>query len=132
MNLHQIIISPITTEKSTRLQEDNQHSFKVHPKATKIDVLNAIRMFYGVTPVSVRVMRCPAKTRMIGRSKTFTKRRAYKKAIVRLPAGESIELVSVKKSDAKVKVKKADEKKPKKEVAKKEEKKEIKKKEEKK
>ena len=118
MQPHQILISPINTEKTVRLQQHNQHVFKVHNNATKIDVLNAIRIFYGVTPLSVQMMRCPGKIRKVGRSRRFTKRKPFKKAIVSLPSGKSLELVSVKKADTSVKVKEvAKDKKAKKEVS---------------
>ena len=97
MQLSQILLGPIITEKAVRLQEANQHLFTVHKDATKIDVMQAIRTFYGVTPLAVRIIRVPSKVRMISRSKIMTKRRATKKAIIALPKGASLELVSVKK-----------------------------------
>ena len=97
MQLYQIIIGSSVTEKSVRLQESNQHVFWVHQDATKIDVMNAIRALYGVAPTAVRMMRTPKKVRMVGRNREVTKRRARKKAIVTLPEGKSIELISVQK-----------------------------------
>ncbi len=101
MQLHQILLGPVTTEKSVRLQEDNMHTFMVHMDATKIDVLNAVKRFYGVMPTSVRIIRFPKKTRMIGRSQLMTKRQQGKKALVTLKSGDTIELVSVEKKTKK-------------------------------
>lgn len=97
MQLAQILLGPVLTEKSVQLQEANKHVFTVHKDATKIDVINAIRTFYGVVPTSVRMMRTPEKVRLIGRGKIMTKRRAKKKAIISLAKGQSLELVSIKK-----------------------------------
>ncbi len=101
MELSQVLIGPIVTEKAVNLQSMNQHVFSVHGDATKIDVMNAIRTYYGVKPDAVRILFSPRKERSVGRGKIMTKRKKTKKAIVLLPKGASIELVSTKKSSKK-------------------------------
>jgi|GEM_PF-157903 len=101
MNLAQILNGPIVTEKSVRLQEANQHVFSVHQDATKIDVSNAIRTYYGVRPLAVRMLWVISKVRLVGRGKTMTKRREHKRAIVVLPKGKSLELLSVQSKEKK-------------------------------
>lgn len=98
MNLYQVLLGPIVTEKSVRLQEKNKHSFRVHLKATKIDVMRAIKRFYGVDPIAVNIISQSKKVRFLSRTKVMTKRSRARKAIVTLPEGKSIELVETKKA----------------------------------
>ncbi|MBI5415170.1 50S ribosomal protein L23 [Candidatus Peregrinibacteria bacterium] len=101
MNLHQVLIGPLVTEKSVRLQELNKHTFRVHKDATKIDVVNAIRTYYGITPLSVRILTNPKKGRSGGKGRSITKRKETRRAIVSIQMGKSLELMSVKKSSSK-------------------------------
>lgn len=90
MNVHQVIRKPLITEKSTLSREEhNVVTFAVDPRATKHDVQRAVEQLFQVTVEEVRTMRQPRKTRRVGR---FIGRRAeWKKAMVRLAAGQSIE-----------------------------------------
>lgn len=88
MELSQVIIGPIVTEKSERMKAADKRvvTLQVAPKATKIDVKNALRKFYDVDATDVRVMRVPRKTRRIGRNQEMEKRHHYKKVMVTLHA----------------------------------------------
>lgn len=85
MELTSVIIGPVVTEKAeTQKAQRRTYSVLVSPKATKIDVKNALRTLYGVDVTSVRVMRVRPKTRALGAGRVFTKRRAAKKMMVTL------------------------------------------------
>lgn len=87
MNSTQIILAPVVTEKSSRNQEKNKYTFRVHSNANKIEVQKAIEEAYGVKVASVRVLKVQPKTRLVGRGKERTKRQASKRAIVTLKEG---------------------------------------------
>ncbi len=87
MDLARVIIGPVVTEKAERLktgQATHMHTLWIVPAATKIEVKNALKRYYGVDVASVRVMRTRAKTRMLGRGIEMEKRHAGKKVIVTL------------------------------------------------
>lgn len=82
-SLYNVILKPVVSEKSIRLQSKHEYTFMVSPQATKIDIKNAIRLMYGVTPLSVHKIPVRPKTRMLGR-RVMQKRSAGVKAIVSL------------------------------------------------
>ncbi len=87
---YQIIGAPLMTEKVYKLANDlNTYTFRVHKDANKNDIKISLWVLYDVTPKSVRVMNVPYKWRL----QRKLVRRAYKKAIVTLHEGDSIELV---------------------------------------
>jgi large subunit ribosomal protein L23 len=86
MNLTSIIIGEVVTEKAERLKLSKVFTLKVNPKATKIDVKNALRKYYNVEPENVRIVNVPPKTRVVGRGKTIQKRHRAKHALVKLSA----------------------------------------------
>ena len=90
MNVHEVIRRPLVTEKSTiGREEHNLVTLAVDPRATKHDIRNAVEELFSVKVESVHTMRQPRKSRRVGR---FIGRRAqWKKAIVRLAEGQSIE-----------------------------------------
>lgn len=93
----EILIRPIITEKASAASEDaNCFSFQVDKRASKVEIKKAIESFYGVNIDHVRTMIVPAK-----KSVRYTKagmiegrKSSYKKAIVQVRAGESIDLYS--------------------------------------
>ena len=89
--LRSVIRRPLFTEKSTRVQErDNQYAFAVDPGANKRDIAEAIEKLFEVQVTNVRTQNYRGKERRMGR---FAGRRAsWKKAIVTLAEGQSIEL----------------------------------------
>lgn len=87
MSPYQVILGPIVTEKAEFGRVNEQVlCFKVHTKATKTDVRNAVHAIFQVDVDSVRTARYRGKVRRLGR---FQGRRPdWKKAYVKLKAGE--------------------------------------------
>jgi len=90
-NINQIIVRPLLTEKSTdQLERRNAYTFVVANDANKIEIANAIEKQFGVKVTDVRTMRYAGKDRRVGK---FVGRRAsWKKAVVTLQEGDTIEI----------------------------------------
>ena len=84
------IIKPIVTEKSTLLLENNQVVFLVNINSNKIDIKKSIELIFGVKVSAVNVIKVKGKTKRF--KGTLGKRPDYKKAIISLPDGQSIDL----------------------------------------
>ena len=92
-----ILIKPVITEKATADSEDNNRfAFVVDKNANKIQIKNAIEELYGVNIENIRTMLVPGKRKM-----RYTKNGilsgntgSYKKAIVQVRSGETIDLYS--------------------------------------
>jgi large subunit ribosomal protein L23 len=90
VKVHDVIMKPLVTEKSTLGREErNEVAFAVDPRANKHDVRRAVETLFSVQVEDVRTMRMPRKTRRVGRF--IGNRPEWKKAIVRLAEGQSIE-----------------------------------------
>lgn len=85
-----IIYSPVITEKSAALAEKNTYVFKVAKDANKIQIKDAIEEVFNVKVLSVNTLNTKPKKKRVGRY-TGT-RKTYKKAIVTLADGSSIEM----------------------------------------
>ena len=93
----EISITPIVTEKATALTEkQNRYTFRVSPEANREQIKQLVQKFYGVKVVSVNTMVCRGKDKS-----KYTKSgliqgstSAYKKAIVTLAEGETIDYYS--------------------------------------
>ena len=85
-----VILKPIVTEKSTILSENNQIVFLVNINSNKIDIKKSIELIYGVKVNSVNIIRIKGKTKVF--KGKVGKRSDYKKAIISLPKGQSIDL----------------------------------------
>jgi len=93
--MHQILISPLITEKMTNITADKgKYGFLVNPKANKIQIAKAIEVKFNVHVTEVKTINHPGKTKTQFRKKgRFTGKTAkYKKAIITLKEGEKIEL----------------------------------------
>ncbi|NJC25490.1 50S ribosomal protein L23 [Neolewinella antarctica] len=91
----QILIKPVVSEKAELLSEDHGHyTFVVAKTANKIEIRNAIQAHYGVTVNRVNTAIMPGKVKNRSTKSGVLKGRvaAYKKAIVTLAEGESIDL----------------------------------------
>ncbi len=87
----EIIKAPVVTEKSTRLsQEENKYVFKVDSKANKNQIKEAIETIFKVKVVEISTLNAKTKKKRVGRYTGLTNR--YKKAVVKLADGQSIEL----------------------------------------
>ena len=92
-----IIKKPIITEKMTDQGEMyNRFAFVVNRKANKIDIKKAVEDMYDVSVDSVRTMICIGKKRVRGTKSGMIvgKTATYKKAIVTLAEGDSIDFYS--------------------------------------
>ncbi|MCF2601009.1 MAG: 50S ribosomal protein L23 [Veillonellaceae bacterium] len=89
MEARDIIIRPLITEKSTTLMAEGKYVFEVAKAANKIEIAKAISQIFNVKVVSVNTVNVEGKVKRMGRS--IGKRSDYKKAIVKLAAGETIE-----------------------------------------
>ena len=89
MNVWDVLRRPIITEKNTRLSEERQYMFVVDRRANKTQVKEAVETAFNVKVQAVNTMNAPAKVRRRGR--VMGERPGYKKAIVTLAPGNSIE-----------------------------------------
>ena len=83
MNMHDLLLKPVITEKTTMMMSDGKYTFKVPLRANKVEIRKAVEAVFGVKVKSVATLRTMGK--YIG------KRPDYKKAIVTLQEGETIE-----------------------------------------
>ena len=86
------VISPIVTEKSTSLSEFNKIVFKVHKGSSKSSIKKSIEKIFKVNVIKINSIKLKGKTKMI-RNKKASKP-GYKKAIVTLKKGQSIDLAA--------------------------------------
>jgi len=90
MNYENILIAPILSEKSNMLREDGKYVFKVDPKASKIEIKEAVRKLFDVKVVDCTVMNVGGKIKRVRGRPGLTS--SWKKAIVRLAPGETIKV----------------------------------------
>ncbi len=83
------LLRPRITEKANLVVEQNVHTFEIDPSATKIEVANAVKAFYKVTPVKVRIVKNPSKV-IFSRGKKGVKQ-GVKKAYVYLKKNDKLE-----------------------------------------
>jgi large subunit ribosomal protein L23 len=89
-DFHRIIHRPRITEKSNLQKETyNQITFEVEKKANKIEIRDAVEKLFKVKVEHVNTVNMEGKRKRVGRS--IGKRSNWKKAIVTLKAGESID-----------------------------------------
>jgi len=89
----EVIVRPVVTERSMELstnESDPQYAFIVVKDANKVEIKNAVEKLFNVSVAQVNTMNYRGKARRVGRH--LGKRPAYKKAIVRLADGESIDV----------------------------------------
>ena len=88
MTYEQILIEPVLSEKANILREQGKYVFRVDPRATKIQIKEAVRLLYNVHPVSCTVMVVGGKPKRQRSRPGYTS--SWKKAIVRLSKDEKI------------------------------------------
>jgi len=93
MDLSEIILKPVLTEKGLKLREEGIWSFFVNPKATKGAVCKAAEEFFGVHPYRVRMITVKSKTKQLMRQRRRVTLKGAKKALLWLPEGEKIKNV---------------------------------------
>ena len=92
MHLYDTIISPIVTEKSTNLSEQNKIVFKVSNKLNKIILKKNIEKIFKVNVIKVNIINKQSRKKITRGKKV--KIQGYKKAIITLKKGQSIDLTT--------------------------------------
>ena len=93
-NPYNILIRPVLTEKTTQLAEqENKIVFRVHRKANKNQIRQAVESIFGVDVVKVNTIIVPGKPKRVGR--TVGHRSGFKKAIITLAEGQMVDLYAL-------------------------------------
>jgi large subunit ribosomal protein L23 len=90
LDARQVLIAPVVSEKSYSLIDASKYSFKVHPKAHKTQIRQAVEELFDVKVVSVNVLKVQPKPKRRGLSRGT--KPGWKKAIVELRQGDKIEI----------------------------------------
>ena len=90
MDVRQVIVEPVISEKSYALMSDGKYTFRVSDRAHKTQIAHAVEEIFGVRVVRVRTSQVRRKPKRRGLTRGTT--RGWKKAIVELAPGERIEL----------------------------------------
>jgi large subunit ribosomal protein L23 len=92
VSLHpnEVLLAPVVSEKSYSLLEDRKYSFRVHPDAHKTQVRQAVEELFDVKVQAVNIIQVRSKPKR--RGLVTGRRPGWKKAIVQLREGESIEI----------------------------------------
>ena len=91
-NLLDTIVSPVITEKATTLSEFNKMVFRVHKGASKNSIKKSIEKIFKVNVIKINTINLKGKTKLVRGKKSS--RPGYKKAIVTLKKGQSIDLAT--------------------------------------
>ena len=97
MKLSEVLIKPILTEKANSQQESlRRYAFKVSRRANKLEIKKAVEEFYGVNVVDVNTVVVPGKNKTRYTKKGFVQgqKSSYKKAMVTVAKGETLDLYS--------------------------------------
>ena len=95
MNLTEVLIKPIITEKAnTQAEKLRRYAFKVNRRANKLEIKKAVENFYGVAVLDVNTVVSPGKNKTRYTKAGFIKgvKPAYKKAYVTVAEGDTIDL----------------------------------------
>jgi large subunit ribosomal protein L23 len=88
MEHSQVIIRPVVSEKSYVLAANDRYTFRVHPRAHKTQIRQAVEALFDVKVVEVRTASVKSKPKR--RGLTSGRTRAWKKAIVQVRSGDTI------------------------------------------
>jgi len=95
MKLSEVLVSPVITEKvNLQMERSGRYTFVVSHQANKLEVKKAVEEFYGVKVADVNTIVVPAKnkTRYTKAGLLSGRKSSYKKAVVTLASGETIDL----------------------------------------
>ncbi len=84
--------SPVITEKATIMSEQNKTVFKVHPSANKKNIKKNIEKLFKVNVTKINIINIKSKYKL--RQGRTSKKKGYKKAIITLKKGQSIDLTT--------------------------------------
>jgi large subunit ribosomal protein L23 len=87
---YKVLIKPLVTEKAANLASKGQYVFVVSREANKIEIMKAIYSVYNIKPLSVNIINNQGKK--VRRGKQTGKRKDWKKAIVSLAEGKSLNI----------------------------------------
>ena len=90
MNINEVLIKPLITEKNTMLGAEGKYTFKIDRRANKVQVKEAVEAIFKVNVTAVNTISVPPKSRRVGR--TIGKTQAWKKAVVTLRPGQRLEI----------------------------------------
>ena len=90
MHASQVLLAPIVSEKSYAATTTGRYTFKVHPHAHKTQIRQAVEELFDVKVMRVNVISMPAKPKRRGLFRGT--RPGWKKAVVQLRAGDTIEI----------------------------------------
>jgi len=115
MNVNNIIIRPIITEKSINESGSGKFTFAVARYATKTDIKTAVTKVFNAKVTSVATRLVKGKTKRVGARRTEIREAAWKRAIIKLEKGSNIDLFNLgreekKPADAKTKAGKEEKK----------------------
>lgn len=88
--LMQVLVAPVTTEKTTRLEQGNTTTFKVLQDANKYEIKAAVELLFKVKVQGVSVLNTKGKAKRFGKS--VGRRDHVRKAYVTLMPGESLDI----------------------------------------
>lgn len=88
--LMHVLLSPVVSEKASLAAEQSQYAFRVATDATKLEIKSAVEQLFEVQVDEVRVLNVKGKQKRFGRF--FGKRKDWRKAYVKLKAGQSLDL----------------------------------------
>ena len=91
MELQQVLVKPLITEKSTLLQEEGKYVFHVAPRSNKVQIREAVQKSFGVVVIDVNILKVRGKLKRYGPKLSRTP--DMKKAIVTLRPGDRIQLI---------------------------------------
>jgi large subunit ribosomal protein L23 len=94
--MKQVIIRPVITEKTMALSVKGSYAFVVETLATKKQIAARIHALYGVTVIDVHTISMHGKARRFGKRSTVRPAVPWKKAIVAVKKGETIEAFDIK------------------------------------
>lgn len=89
-NAYRVLYSPLISEKNTHHKSANKYVFKVASTTNKIEIKKAIEALYDVKPIAVQIIIVGGRVRKYGKTSGRTK--DFKKAIVTLPQGVSLDI----------------------------------------
>ncbi|MCK5891341.1 MAG: 50S ribosomal protein L23 [Aeromicrobium sp.] len=87
-----VVLSPVVSEKTYNLIDDNKYTFVVHPDANKTEIKIAVEQIFDVKVTAVNTLNRKGKTRRTRNG--VGKRKDTKRAIVSVAAGQSIDIFS--------------------------------------
>ena len=92
IHLYDKILSPVITEKSTNLSEQNKIVFKVPASSNKVILKKNIEKLFKVNVIKVNIINKKKKIKLVRGRKVSKK--GFKKAIITLKKGQSIDLTT--------------------------------------